>query len=118
MKIETRTRKLRAVPAAAIVATIAAGFAAPSMALTAAFPDVPGIAGAPAEALVQVAATMADPRVKAAQTALAAQKFNPGPIDGVMGPKTTAAIKAFQKARGMAQTGNLDVGTLSALNVR
>ena len=116
MKIETK--KLRTVPAAAILAAVAAGLAAPSVALTAAFPDVPGLAAAPAEALVQVAATMADPRVKAAQTALAAQRFNPGPIDGVMGPKTRDAIKAFQKARNIPQTGNLDVGTLSALNVR
>ena len=116
MKIETRN--LRTALAAAISAAMVAGFAAPSGALTIALPGVPGVAAAPAQALVQVAAEMADPRVKAAQTALAAQKFSPGPIDGVMGPKTREAIKAFQKARGMAQTGNLDVGTLSALNVR
>ena len=54
MKIERR--KLHTVPAAAILATIAAGFAAPSGALTIALPEVPGVAAAHAQALVQVAA--------------------------------------------------------------
>ena len=32
-------------------------------------------------------------------------KFNPGPVDGRMGPKTQAAIKLWQKMHGFPQTG-------------
>jgi localization factor PodJL len=34
--------------------------------------------------------------------------FNAGPADGQMGAKTTAAIKAFQKSVGQAETGEID----------
>jgi len=36
-----------------------------------------------------------------------------GAVDGLYGPKTVAAIKAFQKARGIAVTGDIDQGTYS-----
>jgi hypothetical protein len=39
-----------------------------------------------------------------------------GEIDGKIGPKTKAAIKRFQKAKGIAQTGELDDATASALH--
>ncbi|HZY30669.1 MAG TPA: peptidoglycan-binding domain-containing protein, partial [Candidatus Methylomirabilis sp.] len=35
--------------------------------------------------------------MKAAQEAMKAKGFDPGPIDGIMGPKTTSALKDFQK---------------------
>ena len=31
--------------------------------------------------------------------------YDPGGIDGQLGPKTVAAIKAYQKAQGLWQTG-------------
>lgn len=39
------------------------------------------------------------------QRALKAAGFDPGEIDGQWGPKTTAALVAFQKARGIAADG-------------
>lgn len=39
------------------------------------------------------------------QRALKTAGFDPGEIDGVWGPKTTAALVAFQKARGLAADG-------------
>jgi GH24 family phage-related lysozyme (muramidase) len=33
--------------------------------------------------------------------------YNPGEVDGVMGPKTEAAIKAFQKAMGVFESGRV-----------
>lgn len=43
----------------------------------------------------------------AAQTALAAQGFNPGPVDGVIGLGARRALRAWQKARGLPADGYL-----------
>jgi len=43
--------------------------------------------------------------VTAVQTALAAAGFDPGAIDGVFGPKTEAAVKAYQAAAGLESDG-------------
>lgn len=51
------------------------------------------------------------------QAALRDKGFDPGPIDGTMGPKTSAAIKKMQKALGAGQSGVIDEGVISALNV-
>jgi hypothetical protein len=50
------------------------------------------------------------------QRALLAKGFNPGPIDGVIGSETTAAMNAFQKANNLA-TGGITFETLSKLGV-
>ncbi|MFZ5782557.1 MAG: peptidoglycan-binding domain-containing protein [Pseudomonadota bacterium] len=31
--------------------------------------------------------------------------FNPGPVDGILGPRTTAAIRAYQESRGLEVDG-------------
>jgi len=38
-------------------------------------------------------------------------KIDPGPIDGLPGPKTIAAVKSFQGARGIQVTGSVDGAT-------
>lgn len=53
--------------------------------------------------------------VKWAQAALAKLGFDPGPVDGIMGSKTQAAIKAYQAARGLEQDGWLGVATQAKL---
>jgi peptidoglycan hydrolase-like protein with peptidoglycan-binding domain len=53
--------------------------------------------------------------VRAAQQALRDKGFNPGPIDGVMGPRTTAAVKDFQQKENLTVTGSLDAETNSRL---
>jgi hypothetical protein len=45
------------------------------------------------------------PRTLALQMRLKALKFDPGPIDGRFGPKTTAAVWAFQALAGVARDG-------------
>jgi peptidoglycan hydrolase-like protein with peptidoglycan-binding domain len=55
--------------------------------------------------------------VRSAQEALNQRGYNPGAIDGQYGPDTQAAVRQFQQASGIAQTGDLDSRTLSALGV-
>src|SRR5687767_8979751 len=51
------------------------------------------------------------------QEALKAKGNDPGPIDGRMGPKTRAALKAFQETNGLKATGQLDNQTAEKLGV-
>jgi N-acetyl-anhydromuramyl-L-alanine amidase AmpD len=46
------------------------------------------------------------------QQELKNQGYNTGPIDGIVGPRTRAALKAFQVKHGLDGTGKLDVKTL------
>uniref|UniRef100_UPI001C4DF3BB peptidoglycan-binding protein n=1 Tax=Candidatus Entotheonella palauensis TaxID=93172 RepID=UPI001C4DF3BB len=41
------------------------------------------------------------------QQALAKRGYDPGPIDGIAGPRTAAAIKAFQRGQGINADGQL-----------
>lgn len=53
--------------------------------------------------------------LRAAQARLVFCGFNPKGVDGRPGPGTTAALRAFQKAKGLAVSGVLDSATASAL---
>jgi len=55
--------------------------------------------------------------VAAAQQALQKNGFNPGPIDGYMGPQTSAAVREFQQKEQLQVTGQLDPDTLGRLGV-
>lgn len=55
--------------------------------------------------------------VKQAQEKLSAAGHDAGPSDGVMGPKTQAALKKFQESKGMEASGQLDQETLAALEI-
>ena len=54
--------------------------------------------------------------VKKIQTLLALLKFDPGPIDGILGKKTTKAISAFQLDIGVPVTGKIDENLKSLLD--
>lgn len=54
-------------------------------------------------------------RVAAAQRGLARYGHDPGPVDGRMGPRTRAALRAFQTERGLAPHGQLDAATFKRL---
>jgi peptidoglycan hydrolase-like protein with peptidoglycan-binding domain len=54
---------------------------------------------------------------KKLQEALKAKGHDPGLIDGIMGPKTRAALKAFQEANGIKGTGRLDDPTAEKLGL-
>jgi peptidoglycan hydrolase-like protein with peptidoglycan-binding domain len=56
-----------------------------------------------------------DARVEQAQQALKDAGHDPGAIDGVMGARTTAALKAYQEKQGLPVTGQLDDATAAKL---
>ncbi|HWR53449.1 MAG TPA: L,D-transpeptidase family protein [Bryobacteraceae bacterium] len=51
-----------------------------------------------------------------AQILLARSHFSPGEINTKFGPTATKAVRAFQAARGLPQTGTVDAATWKALN--
>lgn len=52
-----------------------------------------------------------------AQVALARHAICPGPIDGVAGSQTRAALRAFQRSADLHETGELDPATRVALSL-
>lgn len=56
--------------------------------------------------------------VRAAQQALKDKGFDPGPIDGIEGVKTRAAISAYQKHENLTANGRLGPETLDSLGLK
>jgi len=56
-------------------------------------------------------------QIKKVQQALQEKGADPGPVDGIMGPKTEAALKSFQKEEKLPETGRMDRQTLAKLGV-
>lgn len=55
--------------------------------------------------------------IHSAQQALVIKGFDVGPIDGLLGARTQAALRAFQAQQGLRQSGQLDDQTIGALNL-
>lgn len=68
-------------------------------------------------AVPQQTATTEIDTTKRAQEALTVAGYNVGTPDGVMGTRTTAAVRQFQSDRNIPQTGRLDEATLVALGI-
>lgn len=66
---------------------------------------VPGVTESPATRTL----------VKAVQSRLVAIGFAPGYPDGALGVRTRAALKEFQRAHGLPETGDADTATLESL---
>ncbi len=63
------------------------------------------------------------PRAKRSQThriqkSLKDMGYDPGPVDGIMGKKTRAAIQQFQRDKGLPAHGEPDDATLKAMNLK
>jgi peptidoglycan hydrolase-like protein with peptidoglycan-binding domain len=52
------------------------------------------------------------------QEQLQATGFNPGTIDGMLGPQTRKALQWFQNTKGLVPTGEPDEKTLDTLGVQ
>jgi hypothetical protein len=62
-----------------------------------------------------VAAAHGDWHIGQAQERLKAAGFNPGSVDGVLGPRTREALRRYQASQGLSTTGILDEATRHAL---
>src|SRR5918912_1193869 len=78
-------------------------------------PMVPGteLGGIMAEPVLRPGST--GEAVRELQLALKGLGYDPGAVDGHFGPRTEAAVKAFQKAQGIAVDGI--VGDITWLNI-
>jgi peptidoglycan hydrolase-like protein with peptidoglycan-binding domain len=56
--------------------------------------------------------------IRQAQEALKNKGRDPGPIDGILGPRTVAALNDYQKAEGWTPTGRLDPKTMESLGIQ
>ncbi len=61
--------------------------------------------------------TMSSDQVRQIQQALSDRGYDPGPVDGVMGPKTQQAMRNFRQGQGLTGSDSMDSATLSALGV-
>jgi peptidoglycan hydrolase-like protein with peptidoglycan-binding domain len=59
----------------------------------------------------------ADPQTRQLQQALRDRGFDPGPIDGIQGPRTRQAIMDYQRSNNMQATGRASPQMLSSLGV-
>jgi hypothetical protein len=57
-------------------------------------------------------------RVGQAQELLKEAGFNPGPLDGLLGPRTREALRRYQASHGLPETGVLDEATQESLMPR
>src|SRR5215475_5866862 len=54
-------------------------------------------------------------KVREVQSALKKEGFDPGPIDGMMGPMTINALRNYQSQMGMQVTGTINAETEKSL---
>jgi peptidoglycan hydrolase-like protein with peptidoglycan-binding domain len=74
-----------------------------------------GSQGAQSGAHVETQAAAGD--IKRVQEALKEKGHDPGPVDGILGPRTSEALKQFQQANGIEATGTLNAETKAKLGL-
>ena len=67
--------------------------------------------------LVRRSVPARQPLVREAQRALRDLGYDPGPIDGLFGPRTRTALAKYQTSERLPVTGDLDAVTLERLDV-
>jgi Putative peptidoglycan binding domain len=85
----------------------AASTSAPAPAPSSANPAQPSTPASPA--------AIPSAAVKTLQQQLGQLNYYEGPVDGLMGPQTTAAIQDLQRQAGLPQTGTMNTATQTAL---
>ncbi len=56
-------------------------------------------------------------QIKQIQQSLKDKGFDPGQVDGIMGPNTRQALQQFQQSQGIASSGKLNQQTLQSLDL-
>lgn len=79
--------------------------AAPAQALLAPRPEVPLLQVTPAADVDEMPPEMRRAFIVGIQEELAKLGYAPGPSDGILGPRTTGAIRAYQRDAGLPVTG-------------
>lgn len=74
--------------------------------------------GAPPDGMGLAVESPSGRRVQTAQAAIQRLGYDPGPLDGVLGPRTRNAILRFQRAQHLRLTGLLDPATWSAITAQ
>ncbi|MBX9604773.1 MAG: peptidoglycan-binding protein [Gammaproteobacteria bacterium] len=78
-----------------------------------------GQSAAPAPAAAAAPVAQGQPNLNQAvmnlQAQLAAKGYDPGPVDGVMGERTRAAIRAYQRDRQMPVDGQVTQALVTSL---
>lgn len=82
-------------------------------------PFVSNGASTPSDRINGRAFTQAEIRqvVRRVQTALTVRGYDPGGLDGLLGDKTRSALRQYQAANALPQSGYLDLATLDGLGV-
>ena len=109
-----------AVAAAALIVLAISGLTGgshPAPRATASQPASPAQPSAPAANPAQPTTPAVPPSaaVKTLQQQLGQLNYYEGPVDGIMGPQTTAAVKDLQRQAGLPQTGTMTPATQAAL---
>ena len=111
-----------AVAAAALIVLAISGLTgsshpAPAPRATASQPASPAQPSAPAANPAQPTTPAVPPSaaVKTLQQQLGQLNYYEGPVDGIMGPQTIAAVKDLQRQAGLPQTGTMTPTTQAAL---
>jgi len=77
----------------------------------------PSTAAATSQLNMDAAPNLSQDNIRQVQQALQRKGFDPGPVDGILGPKTKEAVRNFQDRYGMNASGDIDNQTLFALGV-
>ena len=75
-----------------------------------------GLAG-PSLVMAQEPAPLAPRFVREAQRTLRELGYQPGPVDGVVGPKMKDALAKYQRSEGIHVTRRLDSETMARLDI-
>ena len=67
-----------------------------------------------AQSIIRVGST--GETVRYLQESLTKLGYNPGPIDGIFGPKTDVAVRSFQKSKGLVVDGIVGNKTWAAID--
>lgn len=65
-----------------------------------------------------VTSTGSQAQTMAMQQALKDKGFDPGPMDGIVGPRTASALKEYQKSENLTVTGKMDRATAAKLGMK